>query len=365
MIVIASSAPEAGARQLLGRRGIFVFIILFWAAQFTLLTASRKMMMPDESVYYLFPRSIVTLVGITLSVGMGYVHEQMRGQPMVRRLFAAILVAAIGASLHTAANSVVFGLLMPSEPGSVVFFAEHFIAFVQWFWAYSALSGLLLAVFYSLELGENERHLAHLQRVAHTAQMRALRYQLNPHFMFNTLNSIAALISRKDTVAAEHMVENLADFLRAGLSLDPHEDITLDREIELQSLYLAIESLRFADRLVVACDVADEVKSALVPSLITQPLIENVVRHAVARSTRPVTLAITAHREGARLKLAIRNSAGDSMQCAAAPSGTGVGLTNVSERLQARFGDNAGFQATDLGEDGFLVELDIPFMVAG
>lgn len=364
MNVLASADPQPGARPLLGRRGIAVFIILFWAAQFTLLTASRKMMMPEESAYFLVPRSIVTGVGIILSFGMAYVHQRMRGQSMIRRLIVAVLIALVGALLHSASNRFVFEIFMPSESSSDDF-ALRFQAFVQWFWAYAALSGLLLAVFYSLELGDNERRIAYLQRVAHTAQLRALRYQLNPHFMFNTLNSIAALIARKDSGAAEQMVENLADFLRAGLSLDPQEDITLDREIELQSLYLAIEALRFADRLQVTIDMPDDVKQALVPSLITQPLVENVVRHAVARSTQPVTLSISARREGDWLKLAVRNSAGDSGTCAAAPSGTGVGLANVADRLQARFEGNSGFRAIDCGADGFVVELDIPFMVAG
>jgi LytS/YehU family sensor histidine kinase len=144
--------------------------------------------------------------------------------------------------------------------------------------------------------------------------------------------------------------------------LDPEQDIPLEREIGLQSLYLEIERLRFPDRLRIELDIAPETATALVPSLITQPLAENVVRHAVANSTQPIVFAIRARREGSRLHLVVRNSEPDG--AGAARVGTGVGLANVAERLRARYGANHDFEAGGEPGNGFTVRIDIPFLAA-
>jgi LytS/YehU family sensor histidine kinase len=158
------------------------------------------------------------------------------------------------------------------------------------------------------------------------------------------------------------MVENLSDFLRASLSMDPQEDISLDREIELQSLYLAIEAVRFSDRFEVRRDIAEEARRALVPSLVLQPLIENVVKHAVSPSTAPVTLDISAQVRDGRLEVRVQNSAGDGAPVTG--RGTGVGLVNVAERLKARFGEAAAFSAERTADGGFAVRFSIPFVEA-
>jgi LytS/YehU family sensor histidine kinase len=275
---------------------------------------------------------------------------------MSTRLVAALLFALVACFVHSACNFLIFELFMAKKNWEMLTLESYFGAVLTWFWCYAALSGLLLAFTYALELST-------LQRVTHTAQIRALRYQLNPHFMFNTLNSIAALIARGDAATAEHMVENLGDFLRASLSLDPQEDIPLEREIHLQSLYLAIETLRFSDRLRVAIDIPDEAKPALVPSLITQPLAENAIRHAVANSTRPIDFRISARREGGRLLVSAHNSGPDGAGRAA--KGTGIGLANVAERLRARYGLDCTFSAGHQPDGGFLVRFDIPFAAEG
>ncbi|HWK35735.1 sensor histidine kinase, partial [Sphingomonas sp.] len=182
----------------------------------------------------------------------------------------------------------------------------------------------------------------------------------NPHFMFNTLNSIASLIATKAVDPAERMVENLSDFLRAGLAIDPNEDIPLTREIELQSLYLAIETERFPDRLTVAIDLPADARRALVPSLIIQPIVENAVRHAVATSTAPVTLHIEARAEAGRLKLCVRDSGGNGAAARSRSSGTGVGLRNVAERLATRYGEDCDFVAGPDPDGGFVTRFAIP-----
>ncbi len=331
-------------------------ILLFWAAQFAILTTQR-LILTDDDASFLAPRIMVTAVGIALSFAIARVHARTGGAAIGWRLGTAALAALVGAMCHAAANFGIFHLFMPERNMAEWSFASYAFGTLQWFWAYAALSALLLSVVYAAELGDRERRVAQLQREAHAAHLRALRYQLNPHFMFNTLNSIASLVSTHEVGLAEAMVENLSDFLRAGLALDPNDDIPLAREIELQSLYLAIEAVRFPDRLRVAIDVPEVLEGVRVPSLITQPLVENAVRHGVATSTTPVTLHIVARAEGDRLRLSVTNTGGDGT---ARRHGTGLGLTNVRERLRARYGEDCGFVAAAREGGGFAVSFVLP-----
>lgn len=343
----------------LTRRVTAITIILFWVGQFSILTVSRIIYGAGDDLSYLVPRLIVTSAGVVLSFGIAGLHRRTRGYALGPRLVFAVFVALAGAMLHAIVNFAVFRMMLPSAEWREMELAGYAMAVLQWFWSYAALSALLLAVTYSAELHAHERRAAQLEREAHAAHLRALRYQLNPHFMFNTLNSIASLVSAHEVGLAERMVENLADFLRAGLALDPSEDIPLGREIELQSLYLAIEAVRFPNRLVVDIDVPDAVRDALVPSLITQPLVENAVRHAVAISTAPVTLTITAREEDGRLAIVLRNTGGDGT-ARRRRGGTGVGIANVAERLAARYGEDCGFAAGPEPDGGFAVRFGIP-----
>lgn len=352
MNLSGDDSRSAGIPELWRRRGPVGFVIIFWAVQFASLTVQRLLMMAGDDVSFLLPRLCVTLGGVVISLLIVEGHRRLVGRRIATRLIAALVFALAGCLVHSAFNFTVFQLFMGSKNMAALSLPSYVGAVLAWFWSYAALSGLLLAFTYALELNT-------LQRVTHTAQIRALRYQLNPHFMFNTLNSIAALIARGDAATAEHMVENLGDFLRASLSIDPQEDIPLEREIHLQSLYLAIETLRFSDRLTVEIDVPQDARPALVPSLITQPLAENVIRHAVANSTRPIALRIAARREGGRLRVIVRNSGPDGS--GRGIPGTGIGLANVGERLRTRYGLDSTFTAEREPDGGFLVMFNIPF----
>ncbi len=340
------------------RQGVGLFIAFFWIAQFSLLTTMRMLFVPGEGMKMLLPRVLVTLVAVAVSFGILALQRRIRGRSIPFRMLAAVAMALVASMLHSVCNLAIFHLFFPKYYESGFDWMNYFAALVQWFWSYAAISGMLFALNSSFDVEDREREIGQLQRVAHEAQLRALRYQLNPHFMFNTLNSIAALISRKKVREAESMVENLADFLRAGLSLDPLEDIALSREIELQSLYLAIETVRFVDRLHVTFEVPEDIAQAMVPSLITQPLIENVIRHAVVDTAAPIDLAISARREGDELIVTVINTVPDH-----APRerrGTGVGLVNVQARLAARY-DTARFRAGLNAEGRYEVRFAIPF----
>ncbi len=222
-------------------------------------------------------------------------------------------------------------------------------------------SCLYIALLYRYEVRERERLLAVAREEGLNAQMRALRYQVNPHFLFNTLNSIAGLIEERRSDRAKRVVLALSGFLRSTLELDPLHDLTLAEELALQEGYLEIERERFPDRLVYAIDVEPAALEALVPALILQPLVENAVKHGVGRSTRPVAIAISARCRADRLLLEIDNDIGRETRALA---GLGIGLGNVTERIRARYGADARFKAWMPDPLTFRVELDLPRLAA-
>ena len=154
------------------------------------------------------------------------------------------------------------------------------------------------------------------------------------------------------------MTENLADFLRQTLALDPQKLITLGEELQLQSLYLEIEKKRFPKRLKVEVDVPETLHDVLVPSLVTQPLIENSIKYAVARSKRPVVLTISARERGKDLELIVEDDGGDAV--AAPQKGAHLGLRNVAERIAAHYGDRGRFTSWRSPSGGFCNRIKMP-----
>ena len=163
-----------------------------------------------------------------------------------------------------------------------------------WLGYFLAWTGTHLALTYHWDSQDYQRRAALLAEMTLEAQMAALRYQLNPHFLFNTLNSISSLVGDHRNVEAEAMLLNLATFVRSTLTAGPTGTIALSEEIELQRLYLAIEQARFGERLKVEIDLPDPLGGARVPALILQPLVENAIRHGVGRSEQSLTIRIAA-----------------------------------------------------------------------
>ena len=228
---------------------------------------------------------------------------------------------------------------------------------VSWYFFIAAWGVLYVALSYAAKVGYAERQAATYKSEAQAAQLRALRYQINPHFLFNTLNSLSALVLRQRTQEAERMIMNLATFFRTSLTNDPTAQVPLCDEIRMQRLYLDIEQVRFPDRLSVAVDVPQELEDAHVPSLILQPLVENVIKHGVARSIGPIVLTIRARTANGSLHLTVEDDANGAVD--ASPR-DGVGLSNVRGRLSAAFdgGANCSYGPRDGG--GFRVDLQFP-----
>jgi LytS/YehU family sensor histidine kinase len=207
-----------------------------------------------------------------------------------------------------------------------------------------------------------ERREGEYRRAAEHAELRSLRYQLNPHFLFNTLNSLSALVMVGRHDDAETMIQTLSTFYRHTLSGDPTSDMSLADEIELQQLYLKIEAVRFPDRLTCRIEVDDDVSRAMVPGMILQPLVENSVKYAVAASQDKVTIRIVAHRQGTQLVVAVSDD-GPGTRQPGTPS-LGIGLANVRHRLRARFGEEASIDLGRPASGGFRTVVRMPLECA-
>jgi hypothetical protein len=236
---------------------------------------------------------------------------------------------------------------------------------VSWYFFFAAWASFYIAMSAAARMRSAETRAVRAERNAQTAQLRALRYQVNPHFLFNTLNALSSLVLARRAEEAETMIVNLSSFFRSSLTLDPGADVTLAEEIELQELYLDIEKVRFPKRLKVRLAIPADLAGARVPPLILQPLVENAIKHGVARTTEPVTLTISAREEDARLVLTVENDRGPSGAATGAGNGTGVGLANVCERLAARFGAAGECEAEPLPRGGWRVTLAMPLEIDG
>jgi LytS/YehU family sensor histidine kinase len=192
------------------------------------------------------------------------------------------------------------------------------------------------------------------------AQLQALRMQLHPHFLFNTLNAVSALMHR-DLDAAERMLARLSDFLRLTLETGGAHEVPLRQELDFLRRYLEIEQTRFADRLDVRVDVEPVTLDARVPNLILQPLVENAIRHGVARSSAAGRIEIAAHRRNGSLLLEVRDDGPGLPEGADRPEREGVGLTNTRARLRQLYGATSHLTLANRREGGLHVTLTLPF----
>lgn len=217
---------------------------------------------------------------------------------------------------------------------------------------------------YAGEVRQVERKAARFAQAAQDAELRSLRYQVNPHFLFNTLNSLSTLVMREKPEEAEEMILNLSKFYRTSLSGDPLEDVPLSEEVHLQNLYLDIEAVRFPSRLITELDIPDDLLNMLVPGLILQPLVENAIKHGVSQSKRPVTIAISARSEDDHLILTVADDGDPTpVDIDESTQNSGIGLANVRDRLETRFGRDASLQTVRPEDGGFVAQLTMPLML--
>lgn len=224
---------------------------------------------------------------------------------------------------------------------------------------YFSVVGMEHALRYFVEARERDAQLARLSEQLTGARLAALQSQLNPHFLFNSLNTVNVLVRDRDNAAATRVIEQLSDVLRTSLDRSRNNEVSLDDELELVRQYLAVEQARFSDRLRPRIDVPDELLSAAVPSFALQHLVENAVRHGIARRSDAGRIVVTARRDGDTLELSVLD---DGPGPSGAPVERGHGLENTRERLRTLYGESAtlDLRAGDAGP-GAIARMRIPY----
>lgn len=279
-----------------------------------------------------------------------------RGRQVATTAAAALLLAALHAVLDT---GLVGAFTRAVSPGSAnpVSIGGGLVIYVWVYGLFAAVVGLMVS---NLAVQHRERLLAEARDAAHQAQLAALRFQLNPHFLFNTLNAISSLIVTRQNEQAEAMMGKLSDFLRATLTADPHRFVTLEDELDALRAYLDIERVRFGQRMAVEVDCPAALRQALVPSLVLQPLVENAIKYAVAPSRATVTIRVVAEVSADDLTLRVEDEG--AVVRMAPGGGAGVGLVNVRSRLAALYGDRGKLEAGPIAQ-GFRSRVTLPLTV--
>lgn len=347
-----------------------ISILGIWAFYVAIITVrSTIMLMGDQAQLFVY-RLGVAAFAIAVTFLLFLFNERFAGRPLRWRIAIAFAAALPAAAVIAYVNYLVFEIFDPMslfDPAEMARWREsmdYSVAkelaeqTISRYFVVIAWSTLYMALGYAGIVRAAERRAASFAQQAQTAQLRALRYQVNPHFLFNTLNALSSLVMRDRREEAEKMILNLSTFFRTSLTAEPTDDVSLAEEIRLQRLYLDIEAVRFPERLVIDIEVPMALATACVPALILQPLVENAIKYGVSRVRRPVTVSIHAREEEGRLVIDVADD-GDPLPDDLM-SGTGVGLRNVRERLEARYGTESAVDWGARDEGGFAVTLSLP-----
>ena len=307
-----------------------------------------------------FTRVIVagTIAGFLVSAPLRHVCRRLWGYPPLTAILGALAAAYIAAVVWRFAINLAYLRYLPES-----------------FWASGPLdyfsgamsSAYLMACWVGAYFGFRYYESMQLQReaalrasaLAQEAQLKMLRYQLNPHFLFNTLNAISTLILDQRNATANSAVTGLSEFLRYTLDQDPMKRVTVAQEIDALNLYLNIEKLRFGERLTLTFRIEPAVMDALIPSLILQPLIENAIKYAVAPSERGGEITIAGELRDGRILLSVADNGPGIADAHRLDHGRGVGIRNTRERLHVLYGERGRVDLFD-AQPGLKVQLTLP-----
>ena len=314
---------------------------------------------------------ISTLTGFSITLILSVIYRQLiTRRPLITWGVTALMLpfaVALYAFIDAWVNELYYG-------DATVGFAQRFIGL---FYLDATLLGAWSALYYAinffLQIEEQNDQLIQLENQATQAQLAMLRYQLNPHFLFNTLNSISTLVLLKQTGPANAMLSRLSSFLRYTLVNEPTGRVTVAQEVDTLKLYLDIERMRFEERLRTSFKIDPMTEQALLPSLLLQPLVENAIKYAVSTQEAGAEITISAQLVGQNLRIVVSDT-GPGLQMSAAsnrlsgvtfdggePVSTGVGLANIRDRLAQAYGENHRFETMEPPEGGFAVLIELPF----
>lgn len=341
-------------------------LALFWLCFIAAYTVRGALLGYDHPWQAFERRCLVALVGVALSALMYAVLSRSPGRTLASGIACTVVMSIPAAAVFSTCSQLMFSVVAPLPGESCAtglpctlqaFLFEVSDMMINWTFVFAAWGLLCLSL--SAAAAQRDALVAssRYREAARLAEIRALRYQVNPHFFFNVLNSLQGLVNQNRREEAESLIGELARLFRATLAADPLAESTLEDEIDLQQRYIAIELRRFPGRLALDVQLDPAAAQARVPALILQPLVENSIKHGVAHSSALVTIRIRAQMAAGMLQLSVADDARRELPPSAA--GLGIGLQNVGERLALHYGEQAQCRASSRGP-GFITELSLP-----
>lgn len=329
----------------------FYLGVLFWGK------------VPSSNYHWYLP--LISLIGLGLTLILRALYRSMWEMPIVRRVVAIVVGSYLAGLAWMACRGAIFYRVFPEERKPYeergMEWFSYFDGSISAFWVMLVWSALYFGIKYYLQSQEEKERWLKAMSMAHQAQLKMLRYQLNPHFLFNTLNAISTLILEQNTALANTMVTRLSRFLRYSLDNDPMQKVSVAQEMDALRLYLDIEKVRFEERLQLHFDVEKNAESALMPSLLLQPLVENSIKYAIANAVGGGTIAIGARVFGGDLLLSVADDGpGLDLRNGRLPKGGGVGLANCRERLRELYGEDQNFRLSTTEPHGLTINISIP-----
>ena len=304
---------------------------------------------------------LLTAAGYSLTLLMAAAYRRLiKLKPIITWVSSIIIVLVASASFSAIETWSHATFVNPGlRPQGLAFLGAILLDFAL----LAAWSALYYGVNYYLLLEEQTDRPLRLEHQASAAQLAMLRYQVNPHFLFNTLNSISTLVLLKQTDRANAMLSRLSSFLRYTLVNEPTGQVTVEQEVETLKLYLEIEKMRFEDRLRPRFIIDPAAAGAHLPSLLLQPLVENAIKYAVTPKEEGADIVIEALRKGDRVTITVADTGpgSDALYTERAAQSTGVGLANIRDRLAQAYGPDHRFETQTNINGGFSVIIDIPY----
>ena len=351
--------PETGSGQTgPGRSTLMWMTISLWAVVYAAWTMDWVLQPMDFALERALRRIPVCLVGAGLSLALGPMLRPLSVWSAAVKTLAAAALCAVAALVEAGVSQAAFYVIAPRWGGASLI--DGLASAMLIFWVYAAWSALYFALAADAAVRGHQAHLARVEADLVQARHAALLRQIEPHFLFNALNTLSGLVMEGDAAGAETVILALSALMRDRLKSEPVAFHSLGEELALQQAYLAVQSARFPGRLKVVDAVPAALHRRQVPAHILQPLIENVFTHGVAHAAAPVTLTLGAEVTGEGMRLSVSDDAPRDTSVAAGGSGLGVGLDNVRDRLSLLYGARGQLQAGPAAPRGWLATVDLP-----
>ena len=350
----------------------FLFLqILGWFSLSLISFFSLTLWYNQQSFAYISHTLLQSVLGVAVSWPLRSVFHYLWNKPLLSRLLLTVL-SVLACSIIWSALRIGAFLWMTTETdvwadfggwlfGSIMIFL-CWAAFYHGIKYYQLLQSEHEALLhFAAENKEEQLKRSRAETFAQEAQLKMLRYQLNPHFLFNTLNAISALVVSRSSANANTMIMQLSNFLRYSLENDPIKRVTLEEEVRAVRLYLDIEKTRFADRLELEFDVDPAAHEIKIPSLLLQPLVENAIKYAIAPAEKGGKISVFSKLDGEHLVIEVKDTgAGMEGDHHSMVSGPGIGLKNTVDRLSAFYGDNYVFELRGPNASGMTIYIRLP-----